>query len=378
MSGIYIHIPFCKKACHYCNFHFSTNLSLMDNMVDAICRDLELRKNYLKSDEINTLYFGGGTPSILKAFHVEKIFDTIRSHFKFSDHAEITFECNPDDISYANLELWKRVGVNRLSIGIQSFFEDDLLFTNRAHSAAEGIAAINLAKEFDFHNLSVDLIYGLTTSTEDKWKKNIEIVLDFDIPHVSAYCLTIEEKTVFGNWVRNKKMQKPSDELANSQFDYLIDTLIQKGYHHYEISNFALPDQYAVHNTNYWRGIEYLGLGPAAHSFNGKSRSWAIANNALYINNISLGLDYVETEVLSIDDEFNEFMMTGLRTMWGIDLNIMEAKFGQQYLLHIHDVLKSENILQYLIMDNNQLVLNKLGKFYADHVASTFFRINED
>jgi oxygen-independent coproporphyrinogen III oxidase len=375
MSGIYIHIPFCKKACHYCNFHFSTNLSRQDQMVAAICKDIELRHNYLEDTQIQTLYFGGGTPSILSADSLQLIIDKVLQYFTLSPDAEITIECNPDDLSLTYLQALKAMGINRLSIGIQSFYEDDLVYMNRAHNAQEAEACIALAKVVGFENVTIDLIYGSPTTTMDMWQSNIAKALSFGISHISSYCLTIEEKTVFGSWVKSDKMKAPDEVLANAQFEYLIDTLVAHGYDHYEISNFGKPGRYAIHNTNYWKGIPYLGVGPSAHSYNGSNRSWSMANNALYITAIKKNTEYVETEILTKEDMYNEYVMIGLRTMWGINLDTIKRKYGNEFHAHcvesINEIWLSDKIA---IKDNGQTItLTKEGKYFADRVASLLF-----
>ncbi len=373
MSGIYIHIPFCKKACHYCNFHFSTNLSRQEEMVTAICKDIDLRHKYLTERKIDTLYFGGGTPSLLTMPQLDKILSKITQHFDLDKSAEITYECNPDDINTDFLRSIKLKGINRLSIGIQSFFDEDLVFMNRSHNADEASKSIARAQDIGFENISIDLIYGSTTTTSEMWQSNVEKALSFDIPHISSYCLTIEEKTVFDKWVKSKKMPKPDDDNAIVQFEHLINTLTQNGYDHYEISNFGKPQNHAVHNTNYWRGKPYLGIGPAAHSYNGKERSWAIANNALYISNINNGLEYIENEELSTDDKYNEYIMMGLRTMWGIDLGTIKNTFGQNYFIHVSKMLLDNWLEDKLEITGTNIKLSKLGKFFADRVASNLF-----
>lgn len=378
MSGIYIHIPFCKKACHYCNFHFSTNLSRQDQMVAAICKDIELRHNYLADTQIQTLYFGGGTPSILSANHLQHIIDKVLQYFTLAPAAEITIECNPDDLTHTYLQSLKALGFNRLSIGVQSFYEEDLLFMNRAHNAQEAEACIALAKEVGFDNITIDLIYGSPTTSMDMWQSNIAKALSYDIAHISSYCLTIEEKTVFGHWLKTEKMQAPDEGLANAQFEYLIDALTAHGYDHYEISNFGKPGRYAAHNTNYWKGIPYLGVGPSAHSYNGSERSWSLANNALYITAIEKNTSYIEAEILTKEDMYNEYVMIGLRTMWGINLDTIQIKFGNEFYTHCLESIKDEWLsdkLAIAIDDNGHttVTLTKEGKYFADRVASLLF-----
>jgi oxygen-independent coproporphyrinogen III oxidase len=373
LAGIYIHIPFCKKACHYCNFHFSTNLGHIDEMVDAICKDIELRQGFLFERELDTIYFGGGTPSLLSEKHIIKIFNTIAHYFTISNEAEITLEANPDDISKASLSLWKANGINRLSIGIQSFFDEDLLFMNRAHNASEAIKCIELARSYEF-NLSVDLIYGAPTTSHEMWKKNIEMALSLELPHISAYCLTIEDKTVFGQWLKKDKIKPIEEDHATAQFEMLIEALNQAGYDHYEISNFAFPNQYAVHNTNYWRGNHYLGVGPSAHSYDGRARSWAVAHNPNYIKQVQAAdLSYLQEEELTLHQQYNEYMMTGLRTMWGVTLSDLKLKFGEELYQHTLTTMKDPWVAQNTTLSNDVIKLTQVGKNFADNIAAEFF-----
>jgi oxygen-independent coproporphyrinogen III oxidase len=407
MAGIYIHIPFCKKACHYCNFHFSTQLNYIDDLVDAICKDIELRHHYLQrtslsshylSDQNNingvdennndlyqqqpilqTIYFGGGTPSLLLEKHINKIFNIISRYFIISNDAEVTLEANPDDVNTYNLGLWKQYGINRLSIGIQSFFDEDLLAMNRAHNAIEAESCVRMARQYDFNNLSIDLIYGAHTTSDEMWQKNIDLALDLEVQHISSYCLTIEEKTAYGSWLKSNKMKPIDEDKASRQFDMLMISLNMAGYDHYEISNFAKPGKYAVHNTNYWKGIPYLGIGPSAHSFDGGSRSWAVAHNLDYIKKLNANdTSYVEIEILSTDDAYNEYMMTGLRTMWGVNLYDLKSKFGEDYFQHTLAVMSDDWVKKNAIYNQNILKLTDAGKHFADNIAAEFFKINED
>jgi oxygen-independent coproporphyrinogen III oxidase len=373
MSGIYIHIPFCKKACHYCNFHFSTNLGKLTEMVAAICKDIDLRHKFLNETKIATVYFGGGTPSLLSKLDLELILSTLRRYYTIDEDAEITMECNPDDLTMEYLFMLKQIGINRLSIGIQSFFEEDLLFMNRAHNAKEASNSILMAKAAGFDNITIDLIYGSNTTTMEMWKENIDQALSFEIPHISSYCLTVEEKTVFDKWVKSKKMVRPDEEKSNLQFEYLIEKLTKAGFDHYEISNFGKPGKHAIHNTNYWKGKDYLGLGPSAHSYNGTERNWCISNNNLYISNINTGLAFVENELLSMDDKYNEYIMIGLRTMWGINLIDIKNKFGISYYENCISSLNDQWLIENLLIKDEQITLSQSGKYFADKIASMMF-----
>ena len=375
MSGIYIHIPFCKQACHYCNFHFSTSLKLKDALIDAICTEIRLRKDYLKNNKISTIYFGGGTPSLLTDKDFDKIFTTLRNYFEWSDDTEITLEANPDDISKNSITIFQKWGINRLSIGVQSFYDEDLIFMNRAHNAKEALSCIRYCQEAGLENLSIDLIYGSNTTTNDMWMHNIEQTLDLKIPHISAYCLTVEEKTALHHMVNTKKIKQPDIDKANDQFTILIDRLESIGYDHYEISNFSLPGQYAIHNTNYWKGAEYLGLGPSAHSYDLVSRSWNVANNKKYIDQLTLENLPLVTEYLQNETRYNEYLMTGLRTMWGIDLPMIQSmgeKVTTIFLSEIKEAINAGMIKQ----NGNNFTLTKNGKYFADRIAMNLFSVD--
>lgn len=374
MSGIYIHIPFCRKACHYCNFHFSTNLSYVDELSIAIGKDIDLRSNFLIDKNLTSIYFGGGTPSILNEKQIGIILNAIHKNFNIKDGAEITFECNPDDINAGYLSMLKGSHINRLSMGVQSFFEEDLVFMNRSHNAMQSIEAINMAKDAGFDNITIDLIYGSNTTSHEMWEKNIEKALNFKIPHISSYCLTIEEKTAFHDWTNKGKMTKPDEAKANTQFEYLIKNLVANGYDHYEISNFGKPGFHAIHNTNYWKGHHYLGVGPSAHSYNGLSRSWTKANNIQYIKDVEDSNPILEEEVLSKENKYNEYIMTGLRTMWGIDMTRIHEEFGEKYLTEFKNGLVAEWLRNKIKINGNVITLTNEGKAFADGIAAHFFK----
>lgn len=370
---LYIHIPFCKQACHYCDFHFSTNMTLKQKMVDAICSEIRIRKNYLSNNILSSVYFGGGTPSLLTEAHFAKIFECIEANFIIEKNAEITIEANPDDLSIEKLEFLKKIGVNRLSIGIQSFNDSHLAFMNRAHTRSESIKCIEDAKNVGFNNFSIDLIYGIPALDHSILENDIELATSFDVDHISAYCLTIEPKTAFGRWVKNKKMSPIEEDFAADQFEITMNLLAKKGYEQYEISNFARNKNYSRHNTNYWLGQHYLGIGPAAHSFNGLARQANIANNKLYINALEANsLSFVEEE-LTIANRTNEYILTGLRTIWGVDLamveTISEGNFSSQNEIIIDNFLDKKTIE----IKNNAIVLTEKGKLFADEIASNLF-----
>lgn len=369
---LYLHIPFCKQACNYCDFHFSTNASLKSSVVSAICKEIILQKDYLIEKKLTSIYFGGGTPSLLSESELDQIFDTILNHFEVSKTAEITLEANPDDITISSLKNWKRAGINRLSIGIQTFDEEQLKFLNRAHNSNEAERCISLSRDAGFDSLSIDLIYAIHSKSNDIWKQNLEKTIQLSLPHVSAYCLTIEEKTVFGNQLNQKKLNPINDQLAAEQFELLVNTFEQNGLEQYEISNFARNGMYAKHNTSYWQGEPYLGVGPSAHSFNGKSRQWNIANNPKYLKFIEEGSVPFEIEILSKSDRVNELIMTGLRTKWGVNLNEI-LKINPKF------IELQKNIIEAYITDGKlhsaagKLLLTKEGRLYADGIASDLF-----
>ena len=375
MSGIYIHIPFCKQACFYCNFHFSTSLRLKNEMITAICNEIKLREEYLQDKYLTSIYFGGGSPSLLDESDLDKIFITLSRHFSWDSQTEITLEANPDDIDTKKLSIFKKWGINRLSIGVQSFFDIDLKWMNRAHDAMDATKCIQLSQDSGFENITIDLIYGSPTTTTEMWQENILRTLNFKIPHLSSYCLTVEEKTALHYQVKTKATPAPNPELATEQFNILIDTLTLHGFDHYEISNFGLPGQHAIHNTNYWKGVSYLGIGPSAHSFNGTSRSWNIANNKKYIDSILLDILPHETETLSVSSRYNEFVMTGLRTMWGVNDQKIQ-NFGVEYLTYFMSLIQHEIQKGHVIKNNGNYSLSKEGKHFADRIAMNLFYVD--
>jgi oxygen-independent coproporphyrinogen-3 oxidase len=376
MAGIYIHIPFCKQACHYCDFHFSTSLQYMDEMTDAICKEIIMKKNRI-TEQIGSIYFGGGTPSLLTEKALEKIFNTLTSHFSIAADAEITIETNPDDLDAKKIAELRKLPVNRFSIGVQSFFNEDLIWMNRAHNAMEAETCIKRSQDAGFENLSIDLIYGYPLLTDEKWLRNINQTLDLQIPHISAYSLTVEPRTALAAAIKKGKEIPVNDEQSAAQFIFLIDKLKNAGFDHYEISNFSLPGRHAVHNTNYWRGIPYLGIGPSAHGFNSNVRYLNIANNAKYISQLSKG-ELAETiEELNIFDRFNEYIMTSLRTMWGTDLKKIENEYGQIFLTETLNNIKPFIQRNWLIHQNETLTLSQDGKLFADYIASELFLIDE-
>lgn len=375
MSGIYIHIPFCKQACHYCDFHFSTSMKKKDEVVLSLAKEIELRKNEFKDEVVETIYFGGGTPSRLPIADLRLQIDAIYENYKVIENPEITLEANPDDLSEDYLIALLEIGINRLSIGIQSFFEDDLKMMNRAHNSAEAKKCLEIATKY-FDNISLDLIYGIPRMSDERWKQNIETALSFNIPHISSYALTVEPKTALSKLIQTGKIAEPKDEVASAHFMILVETLEANGFVHYELSNFGKLDYFSKNNSAYWLGKKYIGIGPSAHSYDRISRSWNIANNALYLKSIQENQLPNEIEILSVSDRYNEYIMTGLRTIWGVSLERIQSEFGQKYLDYL--MKQSQKFLNddLLFIENNILRPTKKGKFLTDGIASDLFYLN--
>lgn len=372
MAGIYIHIPFCKQACYYCDFHFSTSLTYKNELLQALMKEIVLQKNFLAGENIETIYFGGGTPSLLNGDEINAIIGTITSKYTVSPDAEITLEANPDDLGIEKLKALRQTPVNRFSIGIQSFFDDDLAWMNRVHRASEAETSVKRAQDTGFENITVDLIYGYPLLTGEKWKANIDKVFDLQVPHISAYSMTVEPRTALASFIKNKKQQPMDEEQSAKQFVQLMEATQLQGFEHYEISNFCKPGHYSRHNTNYWKGVKYLGIGPSAHSFNGETRQWNIANNAKYIQSIDTGVIPAENEVLTETNRLNEYIMTSLRTMWGLDLDKLNSIADGSSDI----VLKSATALfeKGWIEHKEQIIyLTQTGKLYADHIAAELF-----
>jgi len=374
MSGIYIHIPFCKQACHYCDFHFSTSLNKKGELVNALCKELILRKDEIKG-EVETIYFGGGTPSLLSSEELQQIFETIYSNYKISENPEITLEANPDDLSEEQIHKFTNSRINRLSIGIQSFFEEDLKLMNRAHNASEALECIVGAKKY-FDNISIDLIYGIPRMSNERWKKNLEIALKLDVPHLSCYALTVEPKTALKKFIEKGIVPPVDEEAAKQHYEILLSETEKAGLENYEFSNFGKPGFHSRNNTAYWEGKPYLGIGPSAHSFDGNIRSWNVANNTKYIKSIEADILPSEREILSKEDRYNEYIMTGLRTKKGISMEKVESEFGKKYSEYL--LKQAENHLQneLLILENHILKISKKGKFLSDGIASDLFLVN--
>jgi oxygen-independent coproporphyrinogen-3 oxidase len=373
MAGIYIHIPFCKQACHYCNFHFSLTLKRKNELIDALLLEIAQRKVYLRDEEINTIYIGGGTPSLLDYEDLCKIRDQIYSTFKKINLKEFTLEANPDDLSKGKIADIKKIGINRLSIGIQSFHDEDLKYMNRAHTASEAMSSILRCQDAGIENLSIDLIYGTPTMNYAAWLENINTALNTNVPHISAYALTVEPKTKLQSLIKKKLIESPIDEQVSEQFFTLIDKLEENKFEQYEISNFCMNEMYAIHNTSYWQGTHYLGIGPSAHSYDGENRSWNISNNNQYINSIKENKSYIEIEHLNFSNRVNEYIMTSLRTKWGMDLQKITTIFSQEVADEIRNTLIQEIPSNYYTLENNIVKLTIEGKLMADGIASNLF-----
>ena len=375
MAGIYVHIPFCKKRCSYCDFHFSTTFSsYREKLIAAICLELEMRKTELNDIPVETVYFGGGTPSLLTKDELFDILHAVRAHYHLVEIPEITFEVNPDDATEENLLAWKEIGINRLSIGLQSFQESDLTWMNRSHSTQQGETAVRLAQAHGFDNISIDLIYGLPDLSNEQWLSHLKRALDLKVQHISSYCLTIEPKTALNHFVAKGKLSRPTEDQQSEQFDLLVSTLGQAGFEQYEISNFAKDQLYAKHNSAYWNFTPYLGVGPSAHSFDGIQRRWNVANNTKYYQQIGKNQDWYEVEILSVSEKWNEYFLTGLRTKWGVlKRSIMElGGFNSTELKQLDSYLQND----LMRLNDEQYVLTEKGKLQADGIASSFFRLD--
>ena len=374
MSGIYIHIPFCKQACHYCNFHFSTNLKSKDLIIKAITDEI-IQKAKFNNEVIETIYFGGGTPSILDLNDFAIILNSIFKNYKIGTDPEITLEANPDDLSKAKLKNLKKLSINRLSIGVQSFVEKELKLMNRAHDSNKAIKSIEMSKLI-FDNISVDLLYGLPDSSVDTLNYNIDILTKFNVNHISSYAITLEPKTALEKYVKNGLVELPDDNIVFDQFIYVNKELIANNYINYELSSFAKPNFFSKNNTAYWKRKKYIGIGPSAHSYDGINRSWNISNNKKYVDQINSGNLFFKTEKLSKIDHYNEYIMTGLRTIWGISLGYIENKFDKQFKNYFLKNVK-KYVDQNLIKINDDIYkTTESGRFLADGIASELFMID--
>lgn len=374
-GGVYIHIPFCKQACHYCDFHFSTSLGKKETMIAALQKEMALRKNEFNNNLVETIYFGGGTPSVLNTEEIEAIISTVYDNYKVVEQPEITLEANPDDLSEVKILELAKSPINRLSIGIQSFFDEDLKMMNRAHDSKEAEQSLQLATKY-FDNISIDLIYGMPAMTNKRWEENIDKALSFKIPHMSSYALTVEPKTALASFIKKGFIKPVDDDVAQEHFNILLEQMEANGFVNYETSNFGKPNYFSKNNTAYWLGKKYIGIGPSAHSYDGIRRAWNINNNAKYLKAISNKQLPMEEEILSTTDRYNEYVMTGLRTIWGISLDRIQTEFGKnyhQYLLEQSEIYIEEHLI---FIENNSLFTTKKGKFLADGIAANLFMLN--
>ena len=376
MAGIYIHIPFCKKACHYCNFHFSTQTEYIQDFTHALVAEIKLQKNYLTAP-IETIYFGGGTPSLLKKAELEMIIEALKANFNLAPHFEFTIEANPDDIIEQLASDWLTLGVNRLSIGIQSFQAASLAWMNRAHSVEQSHAAIKIVQAAGFKDISADLIYGTPHLSDENLMADIATLIQYKVNHISCYALTVEEKTALHSMITKKQIEDIDTTKQARQFEIMVEALTAAGFEHYEISNFAMPGARSKHNSNYWNQVPYLGLGPAAHSFNGDQRQWNIANNSLYFQSIKNKLVPFELENLSLTQKFNEYMMISLRKSEGFSTHYIKDVFGEKYEAYVMSTSPKYIALGQLKPTEKGYTLTKEAKFFADGIASDFFWVNE-
>jgi oxygen-independent coproporphyrinogen-3 oxidase len=374
LAGIYLHIPFCKQACYYCDFHFSTSLKKKEELVSCLVKELEFRREELQHEEIETIYFGGGTPSLLSIEELQLLIGAVYQNYTVSENPEITLEANPDDLSEEKIIELSKTPVNRLSIGIQSFFEEDLQLMNRAHNAQEAKKCLSAATG-SFDNITIDLIYGVPNMSNERWRENLQIAFDFGINHISSYALTVEPKTALDSFIKQGKYPDVEEAVAKEHFDILVAETAKNGFVHYEISNFGKPNYFSKHNTSYWLGKKYIGIGPSAHSFNKTHRSWNVANNAKYIKVIQEGELPLEQEELTKKDQFNEYLMTGLRTIWGVSLEKIEEDFGEEFRKNL--LKNTEKFINQglLVITNEVLKTTEKGKFLADGLASELFII---
>jgi len=373
MAGIYLHIPFCRQACHYCDFHFSTSHKNKGEFVASLLKEIELRRDYLQGEKIETIYFGGGTPSLLSTDEIARIIDRLQEHHDLSEVKEITLEANPDDLTATYLRKLRHTPVNRLSIGIQSFRDEDLKLMNRAHDSRQALRCVPEAADIGFENITIDLIYGIPGLTMSDWKRNLETAHQLPVNHLSSYCLTVEPKTALAFQVKKGTIPAVDDDAAADQFDYLIEYTEAAGMPWYEVSNFAKPGFESKHNSSYWTGARYLGLGPSAHSFNGKNRSWNVKSNAGYIQQINENRLPSEEETLTSEERFNEVVLTSLRTRKGLTLSDIRKYANENTLKLILEKCRQKSDLGLLIINDENIVLTRKGLLFADAIASEFF-----
>jgi len=378
MAGIYIHVPFCRKACLYCDFHFSTNLDNKKKLVDAICTEIKKRKDYLENKPVNSIYFGGGTPSLLSLEELAQVLSTVNTNFVVSEKAEVTFELNPEDAEINYLREIKKLGVNRLSVGLQSFNEEELKWMNRAHNAQQNFDCIKIAQQVGFDNISIDLIYGSRFQTPETWRKTLRTAFNLNTQHISSYNLTVESRTQLQHLIKEKKEKEVDSEMSSQLFDILIEATEKNGFNQYEISNFCKPGFMAEHNSNYWKGLPYLGVGPSAHSYNGVSRRFNVRSNPQYIQATENGKPFYEEEILTANDKYNEYILTRLRTEWGCDTQEIKNQFGEKYATYFLSQLEPYKQKNFIDVKQNMVTLNKQGKHFADGIASDLFYTKKD
>ncbi|CAN5536513.1 radical SAM family heme chaperone HemW [soil metagenome] len=375
MAGIYLHIPFCKQACHYCDFHFSTSLKHSEDLVKALLAEIKLQEHFLEGEKINTVYFGGGTPSILKIEALEEIFDQLHRYFQIAKDAEITLEANPDDLTAAYLRKLRHTPVNRLSIGVQSFHEADLKAMNRAHNSAQALRCVPEAADLGFENLSIDLIYGIPGSGMQGWQENVKQALQLPVDHLSCYCLTVEAGTALAWQVKKGLTPAVDEDEAASQFEWLLEITETAGIPWYEISNFSKPGRESRHNTAYWNGVPYLGVGPSAHSFNGNIRQWNVKNNPVFIREINKGIIPMEKEILTSLQQFNELILTSLRTRKGLTAESIRKLGGEEAWKELKEQASPLAERGQLIIDSENIRVSTKGMLFADALASSLFKI---
>jgi oxygen-independent coproporphyrinogen-3 oxidase len=373
VAGIYIHIPFCRQACHYCDFHFSTSLKDKKIFLTALKKEIFLQKGYVDSKNINTIYFGGGTPSILSSADVVEIMEEISKYFSIDKAVEITLEANPDDLSKEKLDQLAQTPINRLSIGIQSFRDEDLKFLNRIHSAKDAVESVSNARKAGFDNITIDLIYGIQTLKNEDWQKNIEMAMSLDVPHISCYSLTVEPRTALNSFIEKGKIGNIDSVKSAEQFEMLMREIEKSNFVHYEISNFCKEGYYSKHNSNYWKGEKYLGLGPSAHSYNGDSRQWNVRSNGAYIGSIDNDIVPFEIETLTEPQKYNEYILTSLRTIWGADMDFIKRSFSRDVFSHFEKEIQPFFKQELLLLDKEKVFLTNKGKLFADRIASDLF-----
>jgi len=376
MAGIYLHIPFCRKRCHYCDFFKSTDLSQKARLLEGLRKELETRASELASEEINTIYLGGGTPSVLLIDELKDILHTIRLNYRVSPEAEITMEANPDDLSQAILSVIREIGFNRLSMGIQSFSESDLKLMNRRHGVMQAIQSVKWAKSAGFTNISIDLIYGLPNQTLEEWERNVRIAVELDVQHISAYNLTYHEGTVFYDRLKKGILKELPDELSLQQFEMLISILKEAGFEHYEISNFCKPGLYSQHNSSYWKSKKYLGIGPSAHSFDSLTRRWNVSSVSGYLDGIQNNKSYSESEILTEQDRYNDYIITGLRTIWGISEELIQTKFSDRYLAHFQKIRDKYLNSGHVQETSGKTCLGPESLFISDQIMADFMVVD--